>query len=257
MKRTFLFFLVSFLAVSPFSAGQCEGSPAGGSYTQITQEEARAMMIRDDGHLIVDVRRQDEYDEGHIPGAVLVPNESIQDAPPEALPDRDQILLVYCRSGRRSKEAAQKLADMGYTRVYEFGGIITWPGETVTTEEETAAPALLVQANGYVFRASLQDNPSARAFAEKLSEGPVEVAMQDYGSFEKVGSLPWSLPRSDEPIETVPGDVILYQGDKITVYYDHNAWTFTRLAHIFDADKEILLNAFGDGGVTVTFRLGK
>ena len=136
MKRTFLFFLVSFLAVSPFSAGQCEGSPAGGSYTQITQEEARAMMIRDDGHLIVDVRRQDEYDEGHIPGAVLVPNESIQDAPPEALPDRDQILLVYCRSGRRSKEASEKLAALGYTHVVEFGGIITWTGETVSTADE-------------------------------------------------------------------------------------------------------------------------
>ncbi len=89
------------------------------------------MMKKDDGHIIVDVRRQDEYDEGHIPGAVLIPNESITDQQPKELPDLDQIILVYCRSGRRSKEASQKLADIGYTNVYEFGGIITWSGETV------------------------------------------------------------------------------------------------------------------------------
>ena len=100
-------------------------------YTQITQEEAKEMMKKDDGHIIVDVRREDEYAEGHIPGAILIPNESIETEPPEELPDFDQIILVYCRSGRRSKEAAQKLADMGYAYVYEFGGIIDWDGEIV------------------------------------------------------------------------------------------------------------------------------
>lgn len=103
-------------------------------YTQITQEEAKQMMARDDGHVIMDVRRQDEYDEGHIPGAILIPNESIETDPPAELPDLDQIILVYCRSGRRSKEAAQKLADMGYSNVYEFGGIIDWNGDIVTGE---------------------------------------------------------------------------------------------------------------------------
>lgn len=103
-------------------------------YTQITQEEAKQMMARDDGHVIMDVRRQDEYDEGHIPGAILIPNESIETDPPAELPDLDQIILVYCRSGRRSKEAAQKMADMGYSNVYEFGGIIDWNGDIVTGE---------------------------------------------------------------------------------------------------------------------------
>ena len=97
------------------------------TYTQIDQAEAASMMERDDGHIIVDVRRQDEYDEGHIPGAVCIPNESIPPAP-ELLCDKDRIILVYCRSGRRSKEAAQKLADLGYSNVYEFGGIIDWKG---------------------------------------------------------------------------------------------------------------------------------
>ena len=104
------------------------------SYTQIDQETAKMMMDIDDGHVIVDVRRQDEFDEGHIPGAICIPNESIIDTQPEELPDLDQIILVYCRSGRRSKEAAQKLYDMGYTAVFEFGGIIDWTGEVVTEE---------------------------------------------------------------------------------------------------------------------------
>ena len=98
-------------------------------YTQISQEEAKEMMKKDDGHIVVDVRREDEYAEGHIPGAILIPNESIGNDPPEELPDHDQIILIYCRSGRRSKEAAQKLADMGYSNVYEFGGIIGWTGD--------------------------------------------------------------------------------------------------------------------------------
>ena len=98
-------------------------------YTQISQDKAKEMMAEDDGHIIVDVRREDEYAEGHIPGAILIPNESIVDTPPKELPDFDQIILIYCRSGRRSKEAAQKLADMGYTHIYEFGGIITWTGD--------------------------------------------------------------------------------------------------------------------------------
>ena len=105
------------------------------SYTQIDQETAKLMMDLEDGHIIVDVRRQDEFDEGHIPGAICIPNESIIDTQPEELPDLDQIILVYCRSGRRSKEASQKLFDMGYTNVFEFGGIIDWTGEVVTGED--------------------------------------------------------------------------------------------------------------------------
>ena len=87
------------------------------------------MMLRDDGHIVLDVRRPDEYVSGHIPGAVCLPNENIGTEMPAELPDPDQVILVYCRTGRRSKEASQKLADMGYTNVYEFGGIIDWTGE--------------------------------------------------------------------------------------------------------------------------------
>ena len=107
---------------------------SGASYTQISQDEAMQMMQEESGYLIVDVRRPDEYAEKHITGAINVPNETIEDEAPEALPDKEQMLLVYCRRGNRSKEASQKLADMGYTNVYEFGGIETWEGETVKGE---------------------------------------------------------------------------------------------------------------------------
>ncbi len=119
------------------SAGAETSSTAGAAYKQIDQESAKEMMAKDDGHVIVDVRRQDEYDSGHIPGAILIPNESIESDPPEALPDLEQIILVYCRSGNRSKQASEKLASMGYTHIYEFGGINTWTGEIVTDEEDS------------------------------------------------------------------------------------------------------------------------
>ena len=101
-------------------------------YFQISQAQARQMMAADDGHVIVDVRRQDEYEAGHIPGAILIPNETIDTERPAELPDLNQVILIYCRSGNRSKQAAEKLGRMGYTNVYEFGGIIDWTGEIVT-----------------------------------------------------------------------------------------------------------------------------
>lgn len=113
---------------------QTTTASAAAAYQQITQEKAKEVMQADDGHIIVDVRRQDEYDSGHIPGAILIPNESIGTEQPKELPDLDQVILIYCRSGRRSKEASQKLADMGYSHIYEFGGIIDWTGEVVTSE---------------------------------------------------------------------------------------------------------------------------
>ena len=102
-----------------------------GGYKQISQDEAMEMMKRDDGHVIVDVRAKEEFDGGHIPGAVCIPNETIGEDAIAELPDKDQVILVYCRSGVRSKEASQKLSDMGYTNVYEFGGIVYWTGEIV------------------------------------------------------------------------------------------------------------------------------
>ena len=130
MKRILPILLIMLFVLSGCASVKEEQNKAG--YKQISQEEAKEMMGRDDGHVIVDVRRQDEYDAGHIPGAILIPNESIGHGAPEALPDYDQVILIYCRSGNRSKQASEKLAAMGYTNIYEFGGINTWTGEIVT-----------------------------------------------------------------------------------------------------------------------------
>ena len=99
------------------------------TYRQISMDEAVAMMAQETGYIILDVRRPDEYAAGHIPNAINVPNESIgTDEIPE-LPDKDQLIMVYCRSGRRSKEASEKLVKLGYTNIVEFGGILDWKGE--------------------------------------------------------------------------------------------------------------------------------
>ncbi len=99
-------------------------------YRQISVDEAMELMEKEDGYIIVDVRRPDEFAAGHIPNAVNIPNESIGSGEISELSDKAQLIFVYCRSGRRSKEASEKLVKMGYTNIVEFGGIIDYEGET-------------------------------------------------------------------------------------------------------------------------------
>lgn len=101
------------------------------TYEQISGEQAKALMDSEKGYVIIDARTQEEFDGGHIPGAVLIPEYEIADRAEKELPDKNQLILVYCRSGRRSKIASQALIDLGYTNVKEFGGIIDWEYETV------------------------------------------------------------------------------------------------------------------------------
>ena len=98
-------------------------------YEQITAENAKKIMDSGEEHIILDTREQDEFDEGHIPGAILIPYTEIENKAEEIIPDKDKLILVYCRTGRRSKIAAESLAKLGYTNVKEFGGIIDWPYE--------------------------------------------------------------------------------------------------------------------------------
>lgn len=104
------------------------------SYRRISMDEAVAMMEQEQGYIILDVRTPAEFAEKHIPNAINVPNETIGTGEISELPDKDQLIMVYCRSGRRSKEAAEKLVKLGYTNIVEFGGIIDWKGETVSGE---------------------------------------------------------------------------------------------------------------------------
>ena len=119
--------LAVILAALLLCACAAEGENDVNGYTQISQEEAKAMMDAG-GAVILDVREQHEFDEGHIPGAALLPVGSIDETSAgKVIPDKDTVVLVYCRSGNRSKTASDALAALGYTQVYEFGGINTWP----------------------------------------------------------------------------------------------------------------------------------
>ena len=213
MKRFFVFLLLLSLFLIPACKNESGESPAptsdSGSYRQITQEEAKRMMALDDGHIILDVRREDEYDSGHIPGAVLLPNEEIGTERPAKLPKLDQIILVYCRSGRRSKEAAEKLAKMGYTQIYEFGGILTWDGEIVTTKEESAKPEKTAQlrystfsGGGPEYSGSVQD-PSILSFQIAYDFGDAASEVIDGASYDVIFTLIGLRP--GETLFTVSG----------------------------------------------------
>ena len=127
MKK--LFFLL--LAVMMLTAcGQDKENDQGVVYLNITAEEAKEIMDTEEGYIILDVRTQDEFDESRIPGAILIPHDEITEKAEDLLTDKNQLILVYCRSGRRSKLAAEVLVELGYTNIKEFGGIIDWPYET-------------------------------------------------------------------------------------------------------------------------------
>ena len=126
MKK--LFFLL--LAVMMLAAcGQDRENDQGAVYVNITAEEAKRIMDSEECYTILDVRTQEEYDEGHVPRAVLIPDTEIKAKAEEVLTDKDQLILVYCRSGRRRKIAAEALVELGYTNIKEYGGIIAWPYE--------------------------------------------------------------------------------------------------------------------------------
>ena len=118
------------LAVMMLTAcGQDRENDQGAVYVNITAEEAKQIMDTEEGYIILDVRTQEEYNQGHIPGAIVISHEEIAEKAEDVLTDKDQLILVYCRSGRRSKIAAEALVELGYTNIKEFGGIIDWPYE--------------------------------------------------------------------------------------------------------------------------------
>ena len=129
-KRNKRFYLMLLAFTMPFG---CIGCSTGGSatYEQISGAEAKALMDSENGYIIIDARTQSEYDEGHIPNAILIPEYEIADRAEKELTNKNQLILVYCRSGRRSKIAAEELVKLGYTNVKEFGGIIDWEYDIV------------------------------------------------------------------------------------------------------------------------------
>ena len=124
--------IFAILLILPILAGCSAPVEEEITYRQISMEEAVAMMAEESGYIILDVRREDEFAAGHIPNAINIPNESIGTEEIPELPDKDQLILVYCRSGNRSKQASEKLVALGYTQIVEFGGILDWTGEVVS-----------------------------------------------------------------------------------------------------------------------------
>ena len=126
MKKLTILLLVVMLLTA---CGQAMENDREAVYVNITAEEAKTIMDTEEGYVILDTRTREEYDQGHIPGAIQISHDEITEKAEEVLTDKDQLILVYCRSGRRSKLAAEALVELGYTNIKEFGGIIDWPYE--------------------------------------------------------------------------------------------------------------------------------
>jgi len=285
-KRRWTFIILAailLLLTACSSGGQVmDGEDMVRSYTQISQEEAKQMMEQDGTQIIVDVRTQEEYDSGHIPGAICIPNESIGTEHPEELPDLDQVILVYCRSGNRSKQAAQKLFDMGYINVYEFGGINDWTGEVVTETPDTDASQESVHESEIADISQesepesqmtdeektdmklkigdtevpviWEENESVDALKALAAEGPLTIHMSMYGGFEQVGPIGQDIVSNDQQTTTQAGDIVLYSGDQIVAFYGSNSWAYTRLGHADLSQKE-MEDLLGNGDVIMTLQM--
>ena len=128
-------------------------------------------------------------------------------------------------------------------------------GTSTSDVREVSQMEITIDVNGNKLTASLADSTAAKELAEKLKAGSVTVTLNEYGGFEKVGDLPWSLTKSDKQVSTEPGDIMLYQGDQMTIFYNSNSWSYTKLGHIGNITQEELKDIFGDGDVSVTLSL--
>lgn len=179
-------------------------------------------------------------------------------------------VLAGCCAGRHPAQQAVSGAETAESPVQQTAsGAQTWasgevlpaPPEATEEQSQEEEETGVVQNQFYItagdttFTAEFADNSSAEALKELLGQGDLTLSMQDYGGFEKVGSLGSRLPQNNEQITTVPGDVILYQGSSITIYYNTNSWNFTRLGKIENVSQKELLAALGEGNVEVTFSL--
>ena len=135
MQRMIPILLTMALLLTGCAAPSPTFTPEANTYRQLTMQQAVEMMEKEENYMILDVRTHEEFAAGHIPGAIVIPNETIGTEDIPQLPDKDQLIMVYCRSGNRSKQASDKLVKLGYTNIVEFGGIIDWPGETVSGME--------------------------------------------------------------------------------------------------------------------------
>lgn len=181
----------------------------------------------------------------------------------------DKIVIPFCTSGSSSIAASEnRIANLGVSIGNQLPGkrfsgsaseksVSDWIS-TLDLPKQTTDTRISIAVNNHTLMATLADNSSAKAFAELLNDGPLTLDLHDYGNFEKTGSLPQTLPRNDEPIDTDFGDLILYQGNQFVLYYDKNSWTFTRLGHLDSSvTKEESKSILGEENVTVTVSLAE
>ena len=128
-------------------------------------------------------------------------------------------------------------------------------GTSTSDVREVSQMEITIDVNGNKLTAALADSTAAKELAEKLKAEPVTVTLNEYGGFEKVGDLPWSLTKSDKQVSTEPGDIMLYQGDQMTIFYNSNSWSYTKLGSIENTTQEELESLFGEGDITVTLSL--
>ncbi len=181
----------------------------------------------------------------------------------------DKTIIPFCTSGSSSITTSEKnIANLGVSIGNQLSGrrfsgsaseetVSEWIS-SLNLPDKITETKINIDINGQTLPATLASNTSAQAFAELLKDGPLTLDLHDYGNFEKTGSLPQTLSRNDEPIDTDFGDLILYQGNRFVLYYDKNSWTFTRLGHLdSNITKEELKTILGEGNVTVTISLAK
>ena len=239
------------------SGGQVmDGEDMVRSYTQISQEEAKQMMEQDGTQIIVDVRTQEEYDSGHIPGAICIPNESIGTEHPEELPDLDQVILVYCRSGNRGEvvtETPDTDASQESVHESEIADISqeSEPESQMTDEEKTDMKLKIGDTEVPVI---WEENESVDALKALAAEGPLTIHMSMYGGFEQVGPIGQDIVSNDQQTTTQAGDIVLYSGDQIVIFYGSNSWAYTRLGHADLSQKE-MEDLLGNGDVIMTLQM--
>jgi len=218
------------------------------SYKQISQEEAVKMMKTEDC-LILDVRTEEEYNDGHIPNAMCLPVETIGSEAPVELPDKDQTILIYCRTGIRAAAAAEQLAKLGYTRVYDFGGIADWKGDIVTEEsfdygEPEASLTLEVSGRqiytNIIMKKELLDTVGTSSF---------ELSFRDEGSVKRA-VLPFALSLQEEDTAVRTGDVLLCNGNEMLLILEEGTVKGERIGNFIGMTKGELEEIFGEGDFT-------
>lgn len=224
--KAILIFLGAVLLAGCFAAKK---DPGQGWHT-ISQEEAKKMMEQDNGRIILDVREYEEYYEGFIPDAVCMPADRIGDLAPALLPDKDRVILVYCRSGNRSRQAAEKLAAMGYTNVYDFGGIRDWTGPVAREEVIQPMPIYCLRVGDHWFTFTPAENETAEAFLEQLSRGSLETSLTALDGTVKTGPFSWPLPGEAQETEYTAGDILTDLKGSILICTDSGSGPYVRLA---------------------------